>query len=140
MPFDIPSSWRWTTISNITNSYIGLTYKPTDISQNKNDTIVLRSSNIKNGKLDLTDIVRVACSISPKLKVDKNDIIICARNGSKKLVGKSALIEEQYENITLGAFMAICKTRFYMYIYTFLQSPLFFSQLALQVELLQLTN
>ena len=110
MPFDIPSSWRWTKISNITNSYIGLTYKPTDISQNKNDTIVLRSSNIKNGKLDLTDIVRVACSISQKLKVDKNDIIICARNGSKKLVSKSALIEEQYENITFGAFMAICKT------------------------------
>lgn len=92
---------------------------------------MLRSSNIKNGRLDLTDIVRVSCLVDPKLKVNKNDIIICARNGSKKLVGKSALIEEQYENITFGAFMAICKTQFHNFVYMFLQSPLFFSQLAL---------
>lgn len=89
----------------------------------------MRSSNIQNGKLDLNDIVRVSSDIPEKLWVEKNDIIICARNGSKRLVGKSAIIDAMNESMTFGAFMAICKTPFYKYIYLFLQSDLFFSQL-----------
>ena len=61
--------------------------------------------------------------------VKENDIIICARNGSQKLVGKSALIGKLIEPITFGAFMAICKTSLYKYAYLFLQSDYFFSQL-----------
>ena len=59
----------------------------------------------------------------------KNDIIICARNGSKKLVGKSALIDVDLNNTTFGAFMAICKTPIYNWAYLFLQSQLFYKQL-----------
>ena len=47
-------------------------------------TIVLRSSNIQNGKIDLTDIVRVSKEIPSKLVVNANDIIICARTEIKK--------------------------------------------------------
>ena len=90
---------------------------------------MLRSSNIKNGRLDLCDIVRVAKEIPEKLRVAPNDIIICARNGSKRLVGKSAIVDTVNEPMTFGAFMAICKTPLYKYIYQFLQSDLFFSQL-----------
>ena len=90
---------------------------------------MLRSSNIKNGRLDLCDIVRVSKEIPEKLKVAPNDIIICARNGSKRLVGKSAIVDTVNEPMTFGAFMAICKTPLYKYIYQFLQSDLFFSQL-----------
>ena len=108
IPFEIPSSWEWCRVRNVSNSYIGLTYKPTDID--KKGTIVLRSCNIRNGKLALDDIVRVSSSISEKLLIEENDIIICARNGSKRLVGKSALIRNLPEPMTFGAFMAICKT------------------------------
>ena len=94
-----------------------------------NGPIVLRSSNIQDGKLCLNDIVRVNNSIPEKLWVEKNDIIICARNGSKKLVGKSAIIPEVSEPMTFGAFMAICKTSLWKYVFCFLQSDLFFSQL-----------
>ena len=90
---------------------------------------MLRSSNIKNGRLDLCDIVRVSKEIPEKLRVAPNDIIICARNGSKRLVGKSAIVDTVNEPMTFGAFMAICKTPLYKYIYQFLQSDLFFSQL-----------
>ena len=127
IPFEIPQSWCWTRICNITQSYIGLTYSPSDVSSQ--GTIVLRSSNIKNGKLDLCDIVRVSKEIPEKLRVAPNDIIICARNGSKRLVGKSAIVDTVNEPMTFGAFMAICKTSLYKYIYLFLQSDLFFSQL-----------
>ena len=127
IPFGIPKNWRWCRVSNISQSYIGLTYRPEEIK--KEGVIVLRSSNIKDGKIVLQDIVRVSKEIPDKLLVKENDIIICARNGSQKLVGKSALIEKIVEPTTFGAFMAICKTPFYKYMYLFLQSNCFFSQL-----------
>ena len=127
IPFEIPSNWEWCRVRNVSNSYIGLTYKPTDIDEK--GTIVLRSCNIRNGKLALDDIVRVSSSISEKLLIEENDIIICARNGSKRLVGKSALIRNLSEPMTFGAFMAICKTPFYEYMFAYLQSDLFFGQL-----------
>ena len=127
IPFEIPSNWEWCRVRNVSNSYIGLTYKPTDIDEK--GTIVLRSCNIRNGKLALDDIVRVSSSISEKLLIEENDIIICARNGSKRLVGKSALIRNLTEPMTFGAFMAICKTPIYEYMFAYLQSDLFFGQL-----------
>ena len=127
IPFEIPSNWEWCRVRNVSNSYIGLTYKPTDIG--KKGTIVLRSCNIRNGKLALDDIVRVSSSISEKLLIEENDIIICARNGSKRLIGKSALIRNLPEPMTFGAFMAICKTPIYEYMFAYLQSNLFFGQL-----------
>ena len=127
IPFEIPSNWEWCRVRNVSNSYIGLTYKPTDIDEK--GTIVLRSCNIRNGKLALDNIVRVSSSISEKLLIEENDIIICARNGSKRLVGKSALIRNLSEPMTFGAFMAICKTPIYEYMFAYLQSDLFFGQL-----------
>ena len=127
IPFEIPSNWEWCRVRNVSNSHIGLTYKPTDIDEK--GIIVLRSCNIRNGKLALDDIVRVSSSISEKLLIEENDIIICARNGSKRLVGKSALIRNLTEPMTFGAFMAICKTPIYEYMFAYLQSDLFFGQL-----------
>ena len=127
IPFEIPSNWEWCRVRNVSNSHIGLTYKPTDIDEK--GTIVLRSCNIRNGKLALDDIVRVSSSISEKMLIEENDIIICARNGSKRLIGKSALIKNLPEPMTFGAFMAICKTPIYEYMFAYLQSDLFFGQL-----------
>ncbi len=127
IPFEIPATWEWCRICHISHSYIGLTYKPSDVSEQ--GIIVLRSSNIQQGKLSLQDIVRVNFDIPEKLYVQNNDILICARNGSKRLVGKSAIINGIKEPMTFGAFMAICKTSLYEYVYLFLQSDVFFSQL-----------
>ena len=129
VPFDIPKGWSWSRIVTISDSYIGLTYKPTDIV-NDGGYIVLRSSNIKDGKICLEDIVKVSSSIPDKLKVRKNDIIICARNGSKKLVGKSAIVDLDAPNLTFGAFMAICRTPLFAYVSKFLLTTCFFEQLA----------
>ena len=127
IPFEIPMGWEWTRIRNVSQSYIGLTYSPAEVSPK--GVVVLRSSNIKEGKIHFDDIVRVNKTIPDKLWVEKNDIIICARNGSKKLVGKSAIVQEVSEPMTFGAFMAICKTPLWQFVYYFLQSDLFFSQL-----------
>lgn len=124
IPFDLPAGWAWSRISSIGTTNIGLTYKPTDIANE--GTIVLRSSNIKNGKIDLTDLVRVKTIIRENQFVEQNDIVICARNGSKALVGKCAIFNlAKSESVSFGAFMAILRTAFYDYVYYFLNTQLF---------------
>ena len=70
--------------------------------------VVLRSSNIQNGKMDYADIVKVSCSIPESKMCHVGDILICARNGSKRLVGKAALIDR--DGMSFGAFMAIFRS------------------------------
>ncbi|MEZ3453655.1 MAG: hypothetical protein K1W17_04725 [Oscillospiraceae bacterium] len=102
---------------------IGLTYSPADIDPN--GIMVLRSSNIINSQLDFSDLVKVNTNIRDSQYVENNDILICARNGSKALVGKCALIENFNEKASFGAFMAIYRTAFYRYVFYFLQTSVF---------------
>ena len=123
IPFDIPDNWVWCNLSMIGSTNIGLTYKPTDIVTN--GTMVLRSSNIINGKIDLTDLVRVNSTIRENQYIQENDILICARNGSKALVGKCAIYENTNEKASFGAFMAVYRSRFFRYVYYLLNSQFF---------------
>ncbi len=123
IPFPIPSTWKWVRLGDIGESRIGLTYHPEDVSDK--GIIVLRSSNIQNSKLSFADIVRVNVDVPNNLLVSKGDIIICARNGSKALVGKSAIITDTNEPMTFGAFMAIYKSLVNEYVKIYLDSPLF---------------
>ncbi len=111
-------------MSSVGSTNIGLTYKPSDVCND--GTIVLRSPNIKNNKIDLSDVVRVASTIKDNQYIKNNDILICSRNGSKKLVGKCALFNDVFnENISFGAFMAIFRTICYKYVYYYFNSKTF---------------
>ena len=123
LPFEIPSNWEWCNLSMIGTTNIGLTYRPEDIVDD--GTMVLRSSNIINGKIDLTDLVRVNTNIRDNQYMEENDILICARNGSKALVGKCAIFSGIQEKASFGAFMAVYRTQFYKYVYYFLNSNTF---------------
>lgn len=125
IPFDIPESWKWVRMGEIGESNIGLTYKPTDKSPD--GVIVLRSSNIQNGRMDYADIVKVQCDIPERTMISKGDLLICARNGSRSLVGKTALVD--MDGMAFGAFMAKFCSSINPYIYYFLQSPVFRIQL-----------
>ena len=127
LPFDIPDSWTWCRLGEIGCTNIGLTYKPSDISIK--GIPVLRSGNIQKGKLHLNNLIRVSIKPKESLFIKNQDILICVRNGSKALVGKSAIIENLQEKTSFGAFMAIFRTPFYNYVKIFLDSPLFKSTL-----------
>ena len=102
---------------------IGLTYKPADVSEE--GTIVLRSCNIINGKIDLEDLVRVKTDIRDNQYIEENDILICARNGSRSLVGKCAVMNNIGEKTSFGAFMAVFRSICYRYVYHYFNTLLF---------------
>ena len=107
--------------------FIGLTYRPEDVANE--GTIVLRSSNIQNGRLDFDDVVRVKCKVRENLIVKPNDILMCSRNGSAKLVGKCTLLPEMDEEMSFGAFMTIIRTQHNPYLLHFFNSNAFRCQL-----------
>ncbi|MDO5390911.1 MAG: restriction endonuclease subunit S [Eubacteriales bacterium] len=123
LPFELPDGWEWCNLSMIGTTNIGLTYRPTDIDPT--GTMVLRSNNIVDDEIDLNDLVRVKTKIRENQYVQPNDILICARNGSKALVGKCALIDELKEPASFGAFMAVYKTDYYKYVLHYLRSSQF---------------
>ena len=113
----------WTTLGEIAESNIGLTYKPSDVSEI--GIPVYRSNNIQDRKICLDNLVRVQSTILPKQYLNEGDLLICARNGSRNLVGKCALITELCEPTSFGAFMAVCRSIFNPWIYFVLNSNYF---------------
>ncbi|MBS6557963.1 MAG: restriction endonuclease subunit S, partial [Roseburia sp.] len=127
-PTTNPKGYPIKVLSEIAEYWNGLTYKPEDVSDE--GIIVLRSSNIQNATLDFADIVRVSCKIGDKKYVQDNDILMCSRNGSARLVGKVALIKEVEEPMSFGAFMMIIRSAYYSYLMTYFQMPAFRMQIA----------
>ena len=123
VPFDVPKGWVWTTLGEIAESNIGLTYKPSDIC---NDGVpVYRSNNIQGVKIDTTDLVRVQTTILDKQFLKEGDLLICARNGSRRLVGKNAIIRKLTEKTAFGAFMAVCRSKYNPWLHLLLQTSYF---------------
>ena len=103
---EFEGEWEKKSLGEIGDSFIGLTYRPTDVVS-EGGLIVFRSSNIQNGCMDYKDIVRVNKNVKEKLITKKDDLLVCARNGSARLIGKNAILHEVDANQTFGAFMMV---------------------------------
>ena len=114
-------------LSEVADFLQGLTYSPSDVADAGH--LVLRSSNIQNSALSFDDCVYVDMDISTHLQIKQGDIIMCVRNGSKKLVGKSAMIPCEMPMTTWGAFMMVIRSKIDgSYIFQYLNSQAFYSQ------------
>lgn len=60
--------------------------------------------------MDYKDIVRVNKNVKEKLITKKDDLLVCARNGSARLIGKNAILHEADANQTFGAFMMVFRS------------------------------
>ena len=98
---DIPKHWTKCRLKFIGSARNGLTYSPSDVKDS--GKLVIRSSNIQDSKLNYDDCVFVA-NYPETLSVNSGDTIICSRNGSINLIGKSVFIEDDMD-VTFGAFM-----------------------------------
>lgn len=100
--------WRKVKLGEVAKMFTGLTYSPNCID--KSGTLVLRSSNIKDGQLCFDDNVFVSMDIPERAIVQENDILICVRNGSRNLIGKCALITKDAVGMAFGAFMTVLRS------------------------------
>lgn len=136
----VMEAWPRVRLGDIGESLIGLTYSPSNVK--RTGTLVLRSSNIQNGNLELHDNVFVDSDIPEKIRIRENDILICVRNGSRRLIGKSVLLDERVMGETFGAFMAVYRSAANPFLRYFFQSDDFKSQIDqhLGATINQITN
>jgi len=136
----IPDDWDAKTLGEIGESLIGLTYRPSQVRAH--GTLVLRSSNVQNGGLCFEDNVFVHANIPKRIMVRPGDILVCVRNGSRDLIGKSALIDERGVGMTFGAFMAVFRSQHGKLLHQVFQSGIFKKQINehLGATINQITN
>ena len=122
---ELPEHWEMKKLKYIGEAKNGLTYSPDNLVEESEGTLVLRSSNIQNAKLSFKDNVYVNMCIPERIKARKNDLLICSRNGSRKLIGKNALITEEAIGMAFGAFMILYRSNINPYLFWVFNSPLF---------------
>ena len=105
--------WKRKKLEEVGEVINGLTYNPSNIDES--GILVLRSSNVQNRSITLTDNVYVKTNNYNAVK--ENDILICVRNGSKNLIGKNAIIEKHHEGLAFGAFMTIYRSDFNKFLF-----------------------
>lgn len=125
---EIPEHWNLIKMKQKGDVIIGLSYSPENIVDENEGVLVMRSSNVQNGKPSFLDNVYVNSFIPEKIKLKEGDILICSRNGSRNLIGKNCLITKNEEGLTFGVFMTVFRTPFYKFIFWLLNSPVFESQ------------
>lgn len=104
----------------------GLTYSPEDVREK--GLLVLRSSNIQNGLIDLNDCVFVKTDIKGANLSRPNDILVCVRNGSKALIGKNAIIPKGLPLATHGAFMTVFRAKNSEFVFQLFQTKFYDKQ------------
>ena len=122
---NIPTHWQVKRLKYLGEAIIGLTYAPEDIVDENDGVLVLRSSNIQNRQLSFDDNVYVNKTIPKKLQTQSGDILICARNGSRTLIGKNVQISDEAVGLTFGAFMSIFRSSCNSYLSQVFNSSLF---------------
>ncbi|EPV1984447.1 restriction endonuclease subunit S [Campylobacter upsaliensis] len=119
----IPHHWEVVKVKYIATTNIGLVYDPSEITTNENVGYpVLRANNIQNGKIDYKDVIYVAKKIDDKQLAISGDLLMCVRNGSENLLGKTAKIENN--NFSFGAFTAIIRSDLNNYLYWIFQTEM----------------
>lgn len=124
---EIPEHWKVVKLKYLGKAIIGLTYSPNDLCSEKEGTLVLRSSNLLNGRFVYGEKENsyVSSTIPEKLKIKKNDILICSRNGSRDLIGKCAIATENDEGYSFGAFTTVFRSDLNHYLFKILNSNIF---------------
>ena len=124
---EIPEGWEVKRLKHLGNSIIGLTYNPNDLCDMEEGTLVLRSSNLFEGKFRYgeKENAYVKSRIPQKLLIKENDILICSRNGSRDLIGKCALATKVDAGHSFGAFTTVFRSNINPYIFCILNSSIF---------------
>lgn len=116
-------SWEQRKLEDFVSFFSGLTYSPKDIRPS--GTLVLRSSNVKDGEIVDADNVYVDPEVVNSENVRDGDIIVVVRNGSRALIGKHAEIKGFKPNTVIGAFMTGIRSEHPSFVNALLNTPHF---------------
>ena len=104
-------AWVPTKFKKFANVRRGLTYSPTDLS--KSGIRVLRSSNIYEDQFIIRDDDVFVNDNAVNIDlVKENDILITSANGSSRLVGKHAVVNNLIGKTAHGGFMLLATTKY----------------------------
>lgn len=105
------AGWEVKPLGEVCAFQRGLTYSKKD-EVDSGGTSVLRATNVdlETGELDLSEIrfIRSEVSVPPSKMVEPGTLLICTASGSKKHLGKTALIDRPMD-FAFGGFMGLLK-------------------------------
>ncbi|MEG3117006.1 restriction endonuclease subunit S [Salinicola sp. 4072] len=102
--------WEHGSLGELAYGVRGVSYTPNQLQSfmSPETVILLRSNNIRGGKVNFENIQLIPSHIVSKDQLAQHkDIAVCMSNGSKALVGKSGRIERKEAPCTVGAFCSI---------------------------------
>ena len=120
--------WEQRKLPEFVSFFNGLTYTPDDVQEA--GTLVLRSSNVKNGEIVDADNVYVSDEVVTSENVKEGDIIVVVRNGSRALIGKHAQIKASMPNTVIGAFMSGIRSEHSSFVNALLDTSAFENEIA----------
>ena len=121
-------AWEQRKLPEFVTFFNGLTYTPNDVEET--GTLVLRSSNVKNGEIVDADNVYVNDKVATSENVEEDDIIVVVRNGSRALIGKHAQIKASMPNTVIGAFMIGMRSEHSSFVNALLDTSAFENEIA----------
>ena len=121
-------AWEQRKLPEFVSFFNGLTYTPDDVEET--GTLVLRSSNVKNGEIVDADNVYVNGKVVTSENVQEGDIIVVVRNGSRALIGKHAQIKASMPNTVIGAFMSGMRSEHSSFVNALLDTSAFENEIA----------
>lgn len=121
-------AWEQRKFPEFVSFFNGLTYTPDDVQEM--GTLVLRSSNVKNGEIIDADNVYVNDKVATSENVQVGDIIVVVRNGSRALIGKHAQIKASMPNTVIGAFMNGIRSEHSSFVNALLDTSAFENEIA----------
>ena len=122
------SVWEQRKLPEFVTFFNGQTYTPDDVQES--GTLVLRSSNVKNGEIVDADNVYINPEIASADNVQEGDIIVVVRNGSRALIGKHAQIKDSKPNTVIGAFMSGMRSEHSSFVNALLDTSAFENEIA----------
>ena len=129
LPFQIPETWVWCKVKDLLEIQTGASFKKEQANANKKGIRILRGGNIlPNNYIFKDDDVFVSEEFVNANTILKKNCIITPAVTSLENIGKMAVIEKDYNNVSAGGFVFIISPYIQAFNHSlllayFLQSP-----------------
>ena len=129
LPFQIPETWTWCKVKDLLEIQTGASFKKEQANANKKGIRILRGGNILPNKyIFKDDDVFVSNEFVNANTILKKNCIITPAVTSLENIGKMAVIEKDYNNVSAGGFVFIISPYIQAFNHSlllayFLQSP-----------------